>query len=310
MAGTGYIADQRRKWEGVKRSTAMQYGLPVGDAQLGGPAGGGPAGGMIFQFGLGQDDLPPITAADMQRARPKVEALYGNFGLTESSSMKEFAKKVREDADLVQKTWPVTEHCMTVGALERLIIPLKELVERVAQTGFDMATTGIRRLIGDRFREAARRLLDEVSEKGIGAVLSGLRQGLEAEKNTGVPRDEINICLVPKGRRSLRNSVILTLQRVAITLEAYADLEDFRPSFAKNRVFDFMFDVFFKIGEVIVAIADVSGRVINSLADLAKFAAESAGDIMEAIKIATIAGGAFAVWWYFLRDGKKKKVKS
>ena len=310
MAGTGYISHQQRKWEGAKRSTAMQYGLPVGDAELGGPAGGGPAGGMIFQFGMGEDELPPVTAAAMAAAGPKVEQLYGNFGLVESSSLKAFAKQVRADAELVRKTWPQTEHCMTVAALERLIIPMKDMVERVAQTGFDMANSGIRRLIGSEFRAVSKNLIGDVSEKGIGKVLGGLDKGLEAARNTGTPKDEVNICLVPQGRDSLRSSVILTLGRVAIALEAFAELEDARPFFAKNRLFDFMFDVFFKIGEVVVAIADVSGRVINSLTDLAEFAAESASKFVDIIKITTIVGGAFAVWWYFLRDGKKKKGKT
>lgn len=298
MQRQSYIPRMRNRWESVKASTPNQYASRPGLS------------------GIAADQVsvaPVITAAVMEAANPKVKALYGDFGLSSSSSMTDFAKRIRVDADLMRATWPNTEKCMTVAALDRLITPVKMLAERVASTGNDMAGSGIRRLVADEYTRVATDLVREVSGKhGIGPVLYHLNQAKAKVASVGEDADAATICIERPALSSenpIRAAILFTLGRIAIALETYATLEDFRPWFTKNRVFEWVFEVFYRIGEVAIAIAEGAGQVITSLSDLAQFTAKSLQQLWELMKIATIAGGAFLVYWYVLRDKKKKGTR-
>ncbi len=255
------------------------------------------------------DDESPISAADMARASGKARALYGDFGLATASTVKAFAAQVRRDTDLLRKTWPDTERCVTVAALEALVMPLKELTERVAQAGREMAASGIRRLVADQYKRVADGLVRDVSgSRGIGPMLFELQEAKRQVAAMGVDADAATICITRRdllGGNPLRSATFFTLGRVAIALETYADLEDVRPWFAKNAVFDAAFTVFFTIGKLTVATVEKTGQIVNSLDDMVRATAETLSRIVEIAKISTIATAGYLLWRYVLRDKKK-----
>ena len=290
-----YIERKRRRWEAVQSSTAAQYPAP---RALGATA---------------MDEVmlaPVITAAAMQAANPKVKALYGDFGLSSSSSMVDFARRIRTDTDLLAATWPNTEKCMTVAAMDRLISPIKMLAEKVADAGAGMATTGIRRLVADEYLRVSKNLVTEVSGKwGIGPILYHLNNAKASTAAVGEDADSAQLCIEKPAFSSanpVRAAVLFTLGRIAIALETFAELEDYRPWFTKNRVFEYAFEVLYRVGEVAVAIAVGAGQIILSLKDLADFTATTITQLWEILKLSTYAGAAFLVYWYVLRDKKKK----
>jgi hypothetical protein len=167
-----YVEYQRRKWERAATQTLRQQGVSI----LNGYA---PSGA---RFGLGAVPTPPrgdtlkVTAAEMAAAQAEVQRIYGGFNVSRSGGdMKAFAAALRQDVDLIRKSWPATEHCISGAALRQLTTAILDMNSRIVNLANSLASEGVRRLNSEQYRNTAAALQrDAVGIYGFGPLLSAL----------------------------------------------------------------------------------------------------------------------------------------
>lgn len=235
-------------------------------------------------------ETPVIDDAALQQGIAKATAIFQFQSPRATADLKQFAKKLGDDRELLRDTWsiPSSEVCLTVGALRRIIFPVQQLATNAVQAGFDIAASGgVRVLVAEQYRKTALDLNNEalIGNFGIGKIVESL---VRPDSNLSD-----RYCYQPAKIADLKRRVLFVLGRIQFAIERYVELEDMRPWFAKNRVVDAVFNAFVAIGGFSVALANWAGRIINGIPDLIDPIARGI-DLL--VKVSIVGAG---LWVYF-----------
>lgn len=315
MRRPSYIQRQRHRWEDIQGQTRADY--PWAYPQAPRPQR------RVLPSPLGAEDTVgsprdiTINTSDLQAAAIKAPGIFSFQSSATVTDMKSFARALMSDRDLLRKAWPATEHCMTLAAFDKLVTPVETLANAVISMNNELATQGINVLIrGDFYSNASDLASDASGQYGIGSLLY-LRNKWKARASAdGDDPEVVRVCAWAKeGKEAyggIREKILYTLGRIAMTIEATAFLQDIKPWFANNRVFDMVFEVLLGIGSFALAFAtkayEFTDIAIDTVEDLFKATAKMAS-LLRKLMDNALWIGAGVLAYYLLVKPKMKKPK-
>ena len=234
-------------------------------------------------------EAPTIDDAAMQQGMAKAAAIF-QFQAPRTTNLKEFARKLESDRELLRSTWtvPTGEACLTVAALRRLVLPVGILATKTSLMGHQLAGSGVRQLVAEQYLRIASDLNRDAFEGqfGIGGLVATISR--QTSQTT-------EMCL---SAVELRKRLLFVLGRIQIAIATYVELEDMRPWFARNAIADAVMDALFAVGGFAVAVAAAAGTVVRTTADLIDKTAKAFDFALKA----SIVGAAIWVYLKYLKE--------
>lgn len=250
---------------------------------------------QLHSFGADEDPLT-ITATDLEEAKIATRRLFPKPPTDLS--------KFRDDIRGLEAVWPTGEVCFSGEAFIEVVTPLIALGNKAINLGAELARDGTRKLVAGRYLAISRDLSRDLNGlMGLGGLQATIDETKKEAADRGLSLSGIRVCLEPIGPRDMRSQVLFSLNRIRIALETYQELEDMRPWFAKNAVFDFIFNALFKLGEATVSAAKLVGEPIEDLVNAFNAAMNAT---LQILKWGTLLGGLYLLWKVLEPEGTRK----
>jgi hypothetical protein len=235
-------------------------------------------------------DTPVIDDAALQQGIAKATAIFQFQAPRATTDLKQFARKLEADRELLRSTWsvPTGEACLTVAALRQLVLPVGILATKTSLMGHQLAESGVRQLVAEQYRRVASDLNRDAFEGqfGIGGLVATLSRQTSSTTE---------MCL---SAVELRKRILFVLGRIQIAMSTYVELEDMRPWFARNAIADAVMDTLLAVGGFAVAVATAAGNVVQTTADLI----DTSAKVMDFLLKASLVGAGIWVYFNYIKE--------
>lgn len=281
--------------------------MPFAYQQIGGTRTAPTLVRVPVRAAMGVDALaaPKLSYAMLQHGAAAADNLIGfavgtNAALEGASYM---AKALAADIEKLRKIWPARDFVWSLTALKSFTDKIAKIPSAAVDAGIQMGNDVSNTFVSGEYFKVVSRLQASIikwlnpiyNQAIIPAQNEAIRRGIPQSQ-----WDEITV-EVP----DLKSFVFKLLNDTKGSWESYAYLEGIKPHVLR-AIPQQIWEGLRAIGGVAVAIAKVTGKVINTFSDLVDAAGQTWAVVMKVAKYSAIAAAAYALYWAVGPDSRSK----
>lgn len=253
-------------------------------------AGGPPA------LGASEGDGDVVTQRDVSRVQEKADRVMDfAFARVRGESAKELADALAADISKLEKAWPRTQTAFSLTALKSFMDSIIEIPNAVVSMGMKMGNDVRNVFVAKEYLAAAQRVQNDVHRHLIPIYKQAIIPAQDLAMERGVPRRQWDEVVIESP--DIRRNVLTALNSAKAGIQEYAFLEGIRPAILDLPLVGLMLKGLRHLGAATVAMAEATGRVVETFDDMYTLTDKIATATIWASRVALAGGAAYFLYW-------------